>query len=63
MACFLQARVFSRAGGPEQALSLLDEAVERLEDIAKKHPGKGAERMVSVCFEEKGHGPSLSGPV
>ena len=54
-ACLLQARLFSRSGRPEQALSLIDEARARFEAFAKKHPGRGAERMVSLSFEEQGY--------
>ncbi len=53
-ACWLLARVLQTAGGAEQALPLLDEARERFEAVAKARPGKGAERMASVCFAERG---------
>ncbi len=54
MAYWLLARVLKTAGGSEQALPLLDEARGRFEAVAKEHPGKGAERMASVCVTEQG---------
>ncbi|MEI2772744.1 MAG: hypothetical protein V9G98_19075 [Candidatus Competibacter sp.] len=48
------ARVLQTAGGSEQALPLLDEARQRFEAIAQAQPGRGAERMASVCFAERG---------
>ena len=53
-ACFLLARVLQRAGGSEQALRLLGEARQRFEAVANERPGRGAERMASVCFAEQG---------
>lgn len=53
-ACFLLARVFESGGGAEQALPLLDEAQKRFEVIERDSPGRGAERMASVCFTERG---------
>ena len=53
-ACWLLARVLKSAGGSEQALPLLDEARKRFEAFELDHPGRGAERMVSVCFAERG---------
>jgi tetratricopeptide (TPR) repeat protein len=53
-ACWLLARVLKTAGGSEQALPLLEEARQRFEAVAKERPGKGAERMASVCITEKG---------
>ncbi|MDG4597228.1 MAG: tetratricopeptide repeat protein [Candidatus Contendobacter sp.] len=53
-ACFLLARVLGTAGGSELALPLLDEARQRFEAIAKAQPGRGAERMASVCLGEQG---------
>lgn len=50
--CFLLARVLQTAGGPEQALPLLNEARQRFEAVAKERPG--AERMVSVSLAERG---------
>lgn len=54
MACWLLARVLKTAGGSEQALPLLDEARQRFEAVEKQSPGRGAERMVSVCISEQG---------
>ncbi len=54
VACLLLARVLNEAGGSEQALPLLDEARQRFEAVAQERPGKGAERMASVCFAEQG---------
>lgn len=54
LACFLLARVLETAGGPEQALPLLDEAEKRFEAIERDRPGRGAERMVSACITERG---------
>ncbi len=54
MACWLLARVLKMAGGSEQALPLLDEARQRFEAVEKRSPGKGAERMASVCLTEQG---------
>lgn len=53
-ASFLLARVLKTIGGSEQALGLLDESRQRFDIYAAKHPGEGAEKMVSVCFSEKG---------
>ena len=53
-ACWLLARVLEMAGGSEQALPLLDEAQKRFEAVERDQPGRGAERMVSVCFTERG---------
>ncbi|MDP6490965.1 MAG: tetratricopeptide repeat protein, partial [Kiritimatiellia bacterium] len=55
IACFLLARVLNTAGGSEQALPLLDEAQERFEEVERNRPGRGAARMASLCFEERGH--------
>ena len=54
VACLLLARVLKRAGGSEQALSLLDEARQRFEAIAKEQSNKAAEGMASVCFSIQG---------
>jgi tetratricopeptide (TPR) repeat protein len=54
MACAVLARTFETSGGPEHAVPLLNEARRRFETIAKERPGKGAERMASVCFAEQG---------
>lgn len=54
VACFLFARVLKIAGGPEQALPLLDEARQRFEAVAKERSSKAAERMVSACITEQG---------
>jgi tetratricopeptide (TPR) repeat protein len=55
MACILLARALQTAGGSEQALPLLDEARQRFEVFAQERPGRGAERMASVCFAEQGN--------
>jgi tetratricopeptide (TPR) repeat protein len=52
--CFRMAHVLKTAGGAEQALPLLDEALQRFEAVEKQEPGCGAERMASVCFAEQG---------
>lgn len=54
IACFLLARVLKNSGASEQALPLLNEAQKRCETIERDRPGRGAERMVSVCFSERG---------
>jgi tetratricopeptide (TPR) repeat protein len=54
MACFILARVLQTAGGSEQALPLLEEARRHFEAVEKREPGRGAERMASVCFTEQG---------
>jgi tetratricopeptide (TPR) repeat protein len=54
VACFLLARVLRIAGGPEQALPVLEEARQRFEAIERDRPGRGAERMASVCVAERG---------
>ncbi len=55
MAHFILARVLKTAGGSDQALPLLDEALQGFEFIEKEHPGRGAERMASVCLSERGY--------
>ncbi|MGB8168680.1 MAG: CHAT domain-containing protein [Chthoniobacteraceae bacterium] len=47
-------RVSKTASGSDQALALLDEALQRFETIAKARPSSGAERMASVCLAEQG---------
>jgi tetratricopeptide (TPR) repeat protein len=54
IACVVLARALQISGGPEHAVPLLDEARRRFETFAKERPGKGAERMASVCFAEQG---------
>jgi len=54
VAFFLLARVSRIAGGPEQALPLLDEARKRFEVFERNQPGRGAEGMASVCLTERG---------
>lgn len=54
MAHFTLAQVLNKAGGAELALPLLEEACQRFEAVAKERPGKGAERMASVCFAAQG---------
>jgi tetratricopeptide (TPR) repeat protein len=54
MAHFTLARVLNTAGGSDQALPLLDEALRRFEAITKDRPGKGAGRMASASIEEQG---------
>ena len=53
-ACFILAQVMNKAGDSEQALALLDEARLRFEAVGKAEPGRGAERMASVCLLEQG---------
>jgi tetratricopeptide (TPR) repeat protein len=53
-ACWLLSRVLVTIGDAEHALALLDEASQRFEAIAQERPGKGAERMASVCLTEQG---------
>jgi tetratricopeptide (TPR) repeat protein len=47
-------RVLNWAGRSEQALPLLIDARQRFEAVAKERPGRGAERMASVCLAEQG---------
>ncbi|MDS4025671.1 MAG: tetratricopeptide repeat protein [Candidatus Contendobacter sp.] len=54
VACFLLARVLLMASSSDQALPLLIEARQRTEAIAQARPGRGAERMASVCLTERG---------
>ncbi len=53
-ACFLLAHVLTDAGASENALPLLEEARHCFEALEKKEPGRGAERMASVCITEQG---------
>jgi tetratricopeptide (TPR) repeat protein len=55
MACILLAQVLRGAGGPEQALPLLDEARQRFEAVGQDQPSFGVGGMMSRCFEERGH--------
>ncbi|HEX9982341.1 MAG TPA: TIR domain-containing protein [Thermoanaerobaculia bacterium] len=52
-ACILLARVSRMAGKPEQALPLVDEAQRGFEAVERDEPGRGAERMASVCVAER----------
>jgi tetratricopeptide (TPR) repeat protein len=54
VAYFLLGRVLETGGGALQALPLLEEAGQRFEAFANKHPGVGAERMASACLKEQG---------
>ena len=54
IACFRLARVFTTVGGAEHALLLLQEASERFEAVERDRPGRGAERMASVCLAQRG---------
>ncbi|MDX1999925.1 MAG: tetratricopeptide repeat protein [Thermoanaerobaculia bacterium] len=54
MALFTMARMLKSAGGAEQALPLLKEALRRFGAMAKERPGQGSERMASVCVTEQG---------
>ncbi len=54
IACFLLARVLKIAGASEQALPLVDEAQKRFGAVERDRPGRGAERMESACFTERG---------
>ncbi len=53
VACFLLARVLNTAGRSEQALPLLDEALQRFKAIEQDRPSCGAERMAFVCVTER----------
>lgn len=53
-AFLLLGRVLLMAGGADQALPLLIDARQRFEAVAKERPGRGAERMASVCLAEQG---------
>ncbi|HEX2077250.1 MAG TPA: tetratricopeptide repeat protein [Longimicrobium sp.] len=53
MANWLLGRVLRIAGGAEEALAFFKEAQERFETERDK-PGRGAERMASVCLTERG---------
>jgi tetratricopeptide (TPR) repeat protein len=48
------AHVLKKIGGSAKALPLLDEARLRFEAIEHDRPGRGAERMASVCFADRG---------
>jgi tetratricopeptide (TPR) repeat protein len=54
MALNLLGQVFAAVGGPEQALSLLDEARQRFSVIANEGANKAAEGMASVCYSRRG---------
>lgn len=54
MACALLGSVLKGAGVAGQAMAPLDEAHKRFEAVAQEKPGRGAERMVSVCLAERG---------
>ena len=55
MACWLLGRVLRLAGVSEHALSLLDEARQRFETIAKDRSRSEARNgMASACFAEQG---------
>lgn len=54
MACWLLGHVLEAAGGPEQALPLLDEAQQRFEAIAQQQSNRAAARMASACTSERG---------
>jgi len=51
---WLWARVLLNTGGSEKALPLLDEAQRRFESVERDLPGRGAERMASICFADRG---------
>jgi len=53
-ACWLLARVLQKIGNAEQALPLVDEALQRFEIIAKKDT-TSAENMVAVCLSDQGN--------
>jgi tetratricopeptide (TPR) repeat protein len=55
MAFFLLGRALNNAGGPQQALPLLQEASRRFKAIAKERQYKEAEGMVLICLGEQGH--------
>ncbi len=54
MGCGLLGQVLTAAGGPEQALAFVDEALERFESIWKKRADNAAKRMVSACHTARG---------
>jgi len=54
MAYNLLAEVLKTAGDADQALGLVDEAQDRFEAVARAKPGRGAERMASVCLSKRG---------
>jgi tetratricopeptide (TPR) repeat protein len=54
MGFILRGRVLNETGGAVQALPLLQEAARRLEALANKRPGVGAERLASTCLAEQG---------
>jgi tetratricopeptide (TPR) repeat protein len=54
MAYLLLGQVLKQAGGAQHALPRLQEAGRRFESFAQKRPGRGAERMASVCLTGQG---------
>ena len=52
-ACWLLAHVSLTAGGFGTCLAAVDEAQQRFEAIERDRPGRGAERMASVCIAER----------
>lgn len=55
MACHLLARVLKDASHSIKALSLLDEAGQRFEAVAKGRASRAAEQMAAVCLGIKGN--------
>lgn len=51
---YLLGEVLAAAGGPEQALPFLDEALERFESISKTRDSDAAKRMAALCYSERG---------
>jgi tetratricopeptide (TPR) repeat protein len=51
---FLLALLFEKAGGAEQALTLLDEAQKRFDTIAQQQAHSEAERLACTCLGERG---------
>jgi tetratricopeptide (TPR) repeat protein len=54
MANFLLGHILKNVGGADQALPFFQETQERFEAIERDRPGRGAERMASVCLTERG---------
>jgi len=53
MGCYVLADVLT-AGGPQQALSLLNEALERFESIPEERAGNAGKGMAGVCHSRRG---------
>ncbi len=53
MACLLLGQMLGRAGQPDAALPLLDEAQQRYDAVERRTPGCGADRMASAAVTER----------